>query len=144
MDAAKRRSLTISLYASLLNLGVSLIVPMNTKNRPSAKERATMVTVLGETIFGKVSVRLASVVPLQLSSLSGWRCWRGEGLDEYSQIWLHVLPLQYYGAPLESAVVKLMVSNSSASSKQCFSTLGLGKIITRPLDVQKQHVFVGL
>jgi len=68
--AAKRRSLTISLYASLLNLGVSLIVPMNTKKRPSAKERATMVIVLGEAIFCKVSLRLASVVPLQLSSLS--------------------------------------------------------------------------
>lgn len=46
------RSLTISLYASLLSLGVSLMVPMKTKKRPRAKERATMVTVLGEAIFG--------------------------------------------------------------------------------------------
>ena len=44
-------SLTISLYASLLNLGVSLMVPINTKNRPRANERATMVIVLGEAIF---------------------------------------------------------------------------------------------
>lgn len=43
--------LTISLYASLLSLGVSLMVPMNTKNKPKAKERATRVTVLGEAIF---------------------------------------------------------------------------------------------
>lgn len=43
--------LTISLYASLLSLGVSLMVPMNTKNKPKAKERATMVIVLGEAIF---------------------------------------------------------------------------------------------
>lgn len=70
IGAAKQRPLTISPYASLLNLGVSLIVPMNTKKRPSAKERATMVIVLGEAIFGKVSLRLASAVPLQLSSLS--------------------------------------------------------------------------
>lgn len=46
--------LTISLYASLLSLGVSLMVPMNTKNRPSANDRATMVIVLGEAIFCRV------------------------------------------------------------------------------------------
>lgn len=43
--------LTISLYASLLSLGVSLMVPMNTKNNPRAKDRATMVIVLGDAIF---------------------------------------------------------------------------------------------
>lgn len=48
--------LTISLYASLLSLGVSLMVPMNTKNKPKAKERATRVTVLGEAIFFAFSV----------------------------------------------------------------------------------------
>ena len=46
--------LTISLYASLLNLGVSFIVPMKTKKRPRAKERATIVIVLGEAIFSVV------------------------------------------------------------------------------------------
>lgn len=43
--------LTISLYASLLSLGVSLIVPINTKNKPRANERATIVIVLGEAIL---------------------------------------------------------------------------------------------
>lgn len=49
------RVLTISLYASLLSLGVSLMVPMNTKNKPRAKDRATIVTVLGEAIFSHLA-----------------------------------------------------------------------------------------
>lgn len=43
--------LTISLYASLLSLGVSLMVPIKTKNKPKANESATRVTVLGEAIL---------------------------------------------------------------------------------------------
>ena len=87
--------LTISLYASLLNRGVSLMVPMKTKNRPRAKESATMVTVLGEAIFLCVSPRsCASSAQCTLLSETVYSFYpmkmrKGDGLLEHWQIWRH-------------------------------------------------------
>lgn len=71
--------LTISLYASLLSLGVSLIVPMNTKNKPNAKERATMVIVLGEAMFRHRACSRRFPLNGLNPSVSRWKCTGGGG-----------------------------------------------------------------
>lgn len=78
--AHRQDSLTISLYASLLSLGVSLMVPINTKNKPRAKDRATIVTVLGEVMF-RYRAR-SQALPTEVNAsrtVSRWRCIRGMG-----------------------------------------------------------------